>query len=177
MRPSNRSIKKGRKDPMAYLASQVSFKVEEGDYRGAVHLACSEDTIADKSDPTLEVLRLKQPPPHRDTLIHPLPEALPTITVSEEEIVGAIKSFHIGSAGGLDGLRPQHPKDLTHPSTNEGRALISALAWFITLVLQGKTSPPIHLLFFGARLIALAKRKGGVRPIAMECILHRLVHS
>ena len=101
--PSSRSSKKGIKDPMAYLASRVSSKLEEGDFKGAVCLACTEDTIADKSDATLEALKFKHPPPHPDSSIPPLPEALPTITVSEEEIVGAIKSFPDGSAGGPDG--------------------------------------------------------------------------
>ena len=172
--PSSRSSKKGIKDPMAYLASRVSSKLEEGDFKGAVRLACTEDTIADKSDATLEALKLKHPPPHPDSSIPPLPEALPTITVSEEEIVGAIKSFPNGSAGGPDGLRPQHLKDMTHPSVIEGSALISALARFATLVLQGKIPAAIRPLFFGASLIALAKKDGGVRPIAVGCTLHRL---
>ena len=76
--PSSRSSKKGIKDPMAYLASRVSSKLEEGDFKGAVRLACTEDTIADKRDATLEALKLKHPPPHPDSSIPPLPEALPT---------------------------------------------------------------------------------------------------
>ena len=170
-RPSSRLTKKGVKDPMVYLASRVSSKLEEGDFKGAVRLACSEDTIAETCDSTLEALKLKHPLPHPDTLIPPLPEALPSISVSEEEIVGAIKSFPNGSAGGLDGLRPQHLKDMTHPSTNEGRALTSALAWFATLVFQGKTPPSIRPLFFGASLTALTKKDSGVRPIAVGCTL------
>ena len=139
-----------------------------------MQLACSEDTFADKSDATLETLKSKHHPPHPDTLIPPLPETLPSITVSEWEIVGAIKSFLNGSARGLDGLRLQHMKDMIHQSTNEGRILISALARFVTLVLQGKTPPSICLIFFGASLIALAKKDGEVRPIVMGCTLCHL---
>ena len=48
--------------------------------------------------------------------------------------------FPNDSAGGPDGLRPQHLKDRTVPTTNGGaQALISALSRFVTVVLQGKT--------------------------------------
>ena len=63
---------------------------------------------------------------------------------------------------------------MTHPSVIEGSALISALARFATLVLQGKIPPTIRPLFFGASLIALAKKDDGVRPIAVGCTLRRL---
>ena len=36
----------------------------EGDYKGAVRLACSEDVIAEHNDHTLEALRAKHPRPH-----------------------------------------------------------------------------------------------------------------
>jgi hypothetical protein len=35
---------------MQFLAKRVSSKLEEGDYRGAVRIACSEDSIADITD-------------------------------------------------------------------------------------------------------------------------------
>ena len=100
---------------------------------------------------------------------------LPPITVSEEEIVRAIKSFPNDSAGGPDGLRPQHLKDMTGPTTNGGaQALISALSRFVTVVLQGKTPTSIRPFFFGASLTALTKKEGGIRPIAVGCTLRRL---
>ena len=44
-----------------YLASKVSSKLEEGDLKGAVRLACSEDSFADFSDTTHTALLLKHP--------------------------------------------------------------------------------------------------------------------
>lgn len=80
-----------------------------------------------------------------------------------------------GSAGGPDGLRPQHLKDLVGPATGGGvHSLLSALASFVTLVLAGRTPPSIRPFFFGATLIALEKKDGGVRPIAVGCTLRRL---
>ena len=39
--------KRGRNDPMDMLAVRVASKLEEGDYRGAVRIACADDTIAE----------------------------------------------------------------------------------------------------------------------------------
>ena len=47
------------------------MKQEEGDFRGAVRLACSEDTIAASNDATFVALQLKHPPPHPDSSIPP----------------------------------------------------------------------------------------------------------
>lgn len=61
------------------------------------------------------------------------------------------------------------------PATGGGvHSLLSALASFVTLVLAGRTPPSIRPFFFGATLIALEKKDGGVRPIAVGCTLRRL---
>ena len=75
----------------------MSAKLEEGDFKGAVRLACSSSTIADRNDATLEVLKKKHPPPHQDTSFSPLGEEPSSISVSEEEIIGVIRSFPNGS--------------------------------------------------------------------------------
>ena len=51
-------------DPMQYLAKHMSAKVKEGDYRGAVRIACSEDVISDITDETISALREKHPGQH-----------------------------------------------------------------------------------------------------------------
>jgi len=64
---------------------------------------------------------------------------------------------------------------MTNSSNVEVSSLLTALASFSTLVLEGKTSPAIRPFLFGATLVALDKNGGGVRPIAIGCTLHRLV--
>ena len=174
-KPAKSGGKKCSVDPLEYLAKRVSAKLEEGDFKGAVRLACSRSTIADRSDATFEALVKKHPPAHHDTSIPPLGEEPSTTAVSEEEIINAIRSFPNGFAGGPDGLRPQHLKDMIRPTTDDGgAALVSALAQFVTLVLAGKTPLSICPFFFGASLTALTKKEGGIRPIAVGCTLRRL---
>ena len=175
--PSECHQRRGRKDdPMEVLASRVASKLEEGDYKGAVRLACADDTIAEHSPATLESLRLKHPEPHPDRSIFPALDAeLFSLTFTEEDVKRAIMSFPAGSAGGPDGLRPQHLKDLIGPSANEGGAiLLRALTLLVTLILNGKTPSQLQPYFFGASLVALRKKDGGIRPIAVGCTLRRL---
>ena len=90
--------------------------------------------------------------------------------------MNAIKSLPAGSAGGLDGLRPQHIKDLTNMHTGEaGQRLISRLTDFVNLCLAGRVPASIRPIFCGASLCALNKKDGGIRPIAVGCTLRRLV--
>ena len=49
-------------DSTTNLAKRVSSKMEEGDVRGAVRIACSEDTLAELNEETLSALRTKHPP-------------------------------------------------------------------------------------------------------------------
>ena len=55
------------------------------------------------------------------------------------------------------------------------QVLLPALASFTELVLSGNTPSLIRLYFFGATLIALRKKEGGVHPIAVGCTLRWLV--
>ena len=52
--------------------------------------------------------------------------------------------------------------------------LLRALTSLVSLILKGKTPSQIQPFFFGASLVALKKKDGGVRPIAVGCTLRRL---
>ena len=96
--------------------------------------------------------------------------------VSVDEIVQAIRTFPCGSAGGPDGLRPQHLKDMIGPGSGAGaEALLPALVAFVYLVLNGECPESIRPFFFCANLTALRKKNGGIRPIAVGSTLRRLV--
>ena len=160
------------------MAINVSAKLEEGDFRGAVRLACSEDSVAEANEATIAALRLKHPAPHPDSSMPPPPdnhELEGALSVSEGAVAHAIRSFPNGSAGGPDGLRPQHLLDLTSASAGiGGQRLLHALTAFTNLILTGDIPVEIRPFFFGASLTALNKKGGGVRPIAVGCTLRRL---
>ena len=158
----------------AQLAARVSAKLGEGDFKGAVRLASSEDTLAPLNEATLEALKGKHPPPHPDSTIPSADQDPQHLTISEEDVAQAIRSFPKSSAGGPDGLRPQHLKDMLSDQISN-HVLLPALASFVQLVLEGRTPSSIRPLFFGANLTALHKKGGGIRPIAVGCTLRRLV--
>ena len=162
--------------PLESLASRVAAKLEEGNFKGAVRLACSEESIADMNNKTLAALQLKHPPPHPDSHLPPMPEdSSLSPSISEEAMVKAIRSFPNGSAGGPDGLSPQHLKDLTGASAQSGGpALLRALTSLANIILQGKIPRAVRPFLFGASLVALEKKEGSVRPIAVGCTLRRL---
>ncbi|XP_050557471.1 uncharacterized protein LOC126911958 [Spodoptera frugiperda] len=88
---------------------------------------------------------------------------------------GAIDSFRNGSAGGLDGLSPQHLKDLTCSSAGEaGESLLRELTALINLMLSGNVNESVIDVLYGANLCALRKRDGGIRPIAVGCTYRRI---
>ena len=55
-----------------------------------------------------------------------------------------------------------------------GEELLSILTQFVNLLLAGRCHPDILPMFFGGRLIALNKKCGGIRPIAVGNTLRRL---
>ena len=117
------STKKQHFDPLLSLATRVSAKLEEGDFRGAVRLTCSEDSVAEANKSSIAALRSKHPAPHPDSSMPPPPDSHElegALVVSEGALAHAIHSFPNGSAGGPDGLRPQHLLGLTSALTGMG---------------------------------------------------------
>ena len=171
----NPVMKRPRSDDLdAQLAARVSAKLKEGDFKGAVRLDSSEDTLAPLNEATLEALKKKHPPPPLDSIIPSAYQTSQHLTISGEDVTQAILSFPKSSAGGPDGLRPQHLKDMLSDRTSH-HALLPALVSFVQLVLEGRTPLSIRPFFFSANLTALRKKDGGIRPIAVSCTLRRLV--
>ena len=76
------------------LLPSVSEKLEEGDFKGAVHFVCSEDSIADRSDATFAAFKEKHPPPHPDSSIPSPPgRSVPLLTVSVEDVAQGHQVF------------------------------------------------------------------------------------
>jgi hypothetical protein len=133
------------------LADRVSSKLEDGDVRGAVRLASSEDTLAQHTSDTYQLLSLQRPVRHQCNNELPSPTAglvSNALQLSETDIRAGIKSFAAGSANGLDGLCPQHLKDLTsgvHGAS--GDRLVSRLTEFANLCLRAAFQLVFSLYF------------------------------
>ena len=79
----------------------------------------------------------------------------------------------IGLCWGNDGLRPQHLVDLLN-CKESSLDLVSRLTDFVNLMLEGKCPDRIRRILLGSKLIALRKKDGGIRPIAVGCYWRRL---
>ena len=123
---------------------------------------------------TISSLRLKHPPSPLDRRAPPSPSTTP-LQVTSQDVLAAIKSFSPGSAGGRDGLRPQHLKDMVvQPG---GTGVCQAFRDFCNLVFgRGRGVPEvIRPVFFGATLFPFPKKDGGIKPLAVGLALRRLV--
>ena len=156
------------------LVDAVSSKLEDGNIRAAVRLLCSDDTPAAATPQNVHQLQTKHPSPQPNRRSFPDPADTIPIMVDEKDIVKAVMSFPPGSSGGPDGLRPQHLKDLVNCNENGGHDLVSSLTAFANTLLGGVCPAPVVPLFFGGRLIALSKKSGGLRPIAVGLTVRRL---
>ena len=160
---------------MLNLAKRVTSKLEDGDFRGAVRIACSEDSLAAFNSDTLTALQAKHPTPHPDSIIPTLPSPSQSSTCGGAGNCKRHQIFSCGSAGGPDILRPQHLKDMLSIAGDEDSVFLNSLASFCSMVLEGRVPEAVRPIFFGASLVALQKKSGGVRPIAVGCTLRRLV--
>ena len=153
----------------------VNSKLLVGDVTAAVRIIASDDSVITPTSEVVTALRLKHPPAPLDLRPPPTEPVTKTSSVSEEEVMVALKSFRPSSAGGVDGLRPGHLKDLVAPQTAEaGRRLMKALANRCSKLLLGQIPQHARDLLFAANLTALRKKDAGIRPIAAGNVFRRL---
>ena len=171
------SSRRGRKrqstpDHTQKIARRASRAAEDGQYHKAVQLLQSEG-LAPPSESTKEALLAKHPNV-------PLPPAFPTPTppsssTSESIVQKALNSFPKGTAPGPSGLRHAHLAEaLSCPSPSRGSAFLSNLSSFVNLLLSGDVPSPVRPYICCASLVAIKKKNGGIRPIAVGEIFRRL---
>jgi len=88
-------------------------------------------------------------------------------------VLRAVRSFPAGSAGGPDGVRPQHILEMVN-CREVGPELHSALTGFVSCLLHGEIHPLVSPVLFGGNLIALEKKTGVIRPITVGYTLRRI---
>ena len=85
----------------------------------------------------------------------------------------ALQTFPLRSTEGPDGVTPQHLKDIL-PEAPDNK-LMDSMTQIINRKLAGSFPISINEIIFGGRLIALEKKGGGVRPLAIGYVFKRLV--
>ena len=71
------------------LARMVEAKLEDGDFRGAVHLICSSELIWLADRESLKLLQEKHPLAHMDCSFPPLDSTTPPPVVSPGDVTKA----------------------------------------------------------------------------------------
>lgn len=157
------------------LGKRISEKIDDGDIKGAVRIASSDDTLAQPTEDNVKELKTKHPSKPADR--RPFPDAPPTapLQVTADFVREMVSDFPNGSGGGPTGLRPQHLKNAISSSASEaGNQLCNTLADFCNLLLRGNVPAQIQPVLAGASLLSLGKKCGGIRPIAVGETLRRL---
>ena len=167
------SFRSKPRNPTQFLSQAVAAKLEDGNLKAAIRILVSDEAYAAPSTEGLAKLRLKHPPATMDASTMPVPQSDSSLSVGEPDVRKAIMSFPAGSSAGPDGLRPQHLKDMIN-CQERGPELLTALTGFVNMVLSGHCPREVAPILFGGRLIALEKKSGGIRPIAIGLTLRRL---
>ena len=163
-----------RADAESLRAAAVTAKLEDGNITAAVRILCSDDSPADFSQEAW--LKLQEKHPNcTSSMPHSASQSIghSAYQATEAEVMKMIRSFPAGSAAGSDGFRPQHLLELVQ-SSDAGSTLLAATTSFVNMLLDGLCHDDFRHIFFGGRLIALNKKSGGVRPIAIGCTWRRL---
>lgn len=130
-----------KKPQKSRLRASVERKLNAEDVSGAVRVLASEDAVAPATADVAETLKAKHPADHDDADYPAAPcSDDPTAEpVTKEEIAIAIAWFPNGSSGGVDGLKPQHLKDLVHSTIGKiAVRLKKSLALLVTGMLGEK---------------------------------------
>lgn len=139
--------------------------------RASSTLNCA--ALAPPGPDTLEKLRALHPQgvPISPAELLPLKSA-PFSSVTEKEVKQAIFGIGRGSVGGPTRLSRDHVAAcLQDPAM--GAMCLASFTKFVNSLVDMPLTSPLRSLFFGARLVALAKKDGGVRPVAIGDISRR----
>ena len=131
------------------------------------------DKIADFTIDNYAALKLKHR--QRETCSVPAPTDIDCFSTSKYFVHKALLSISNDSSAGLDGISPQILKDSTAKVNGQtGLNFLKALTNFVNVIPEGKLPFELRPYFFGAKVIALKKLDGGLRPIVVGNTFRRL---
>ena len=122
------------------LARRIHTKVGDGDIRRAVRLLSLECGLAENTPLTFDSLLEKHPCPSRcSSFPDPPTSEDPCLSVSPDLVLEGIRSFSNGLDSSIDGIRPQHLKDLISKSAGDaGQRLLLAITKLCNFILKGQ---------------------------------------
>jgi len=106
----------------------------------------SDDTPAVPSAESFEILKHKHPQASLRAADLPCPSQDHCLSVDESAVRRAVLSFPAGSAGGPDGLRPQHIRDMLL-CREGGSEFLTDLTAFVNMTLAGRCSSDVAPVF------------------------------
>ena len=133
-------------------------------------MTVGDDKIADFTVDNYAALKLKHP--QRETCSVPDPTDIDCFSTSEFFVHKSLMSLPNGSSARLDGISPQTLKGLTAKSN--GQTELNFLRALVNVILERNIPFKLRPYFFGAKLIALKKPDGGLRPISIGITFRRL---
>lgn len=170
-----RKKSKAVKDSEAIRIKLVQAKLSDGDISGTIRILSSNDSIAVVNAETYHKLLEKHPQPIVACELEN-EQTVDSQPVSAAEVNKSIFGFAAGSSGGMDGIKPQHLKDMVGKETGDhGEKVLESLGAFSDLCLNGKVPVYVTHFLYGAALCGLNKKDDSVRPIAIGNALRRLV--
>ena len=158
-------------------ATRVSMLAAQGYYRRAVQAVDSNDKV-DTRDPKIFSQLEAMHPPRNIPLKLRRSDLLPSHTeVDESTVRRALMRMDTTSAAGTDGMSVRLLRLLLLDVALVGpdQTGISVLTQFVNLALRGSLPAKSHQLLASARLVALPKGSGRIRPVAVGNVLRRLV--
>jgi hypothetical protein len=126
------------------------------------------------SEASVAEMKLKHPEALPPTL--PVGEVPDAVQFDELLVRKKLEGFPTGSAAGASATRPQFLKDIIScPNKLVGDAALTALTRLTNHMVAGNAPRELAPFIAGAPLMALVKRDGGLRPIAIGETIRRLV--
>ena len=148
-------------------------KGKEGHYGKAIQCLLSPGIALPDDPQAIEDLNLRHP---QSPLPNPVIDPPAALSCSPEQVRSCLSSFPKGSSPGGSHLRIQHLVDICcHSTAPSAIECLNDLTRWLNVLLAGSAHPLLAPWLSGAPLIALCKKKGGFRPIAVGEIFSRLV--
>ena len=135
----------------------------------------SDDIILMSTPEVLQSLRFMHPPEPEDLAAPIIPADNIAVSANQNQVTQSLQLFSSGLCVEIDGQHPMHLLDLVAVSTAEaGLRLHQSVTDSKNEILRGDVSDYTVELLFSANLIALKKKDGVIRLVAVGNVFHRL---